>query len=120
MNTIYIVPQPIPTYDHCQTNKFMFLKSSKDDVYFANQMMANEMRKMQENICPICTRASREYQSYQLLAKHLQQEHRQFFCETCIIHRLAFLGEQKLYTEKSLRRHRAHGKYICIYIYIYR
>jgi hypothetical protein len=65
-----------------------------------------------ERYCPVCADSHthrKAFPSVAMLKKHVENVHRQSFCELCLEHRKCFLHEQKLYTPEQLPGHVEKG-----------
>jgi len=62
--------------------------------------------KLLRNFCPMC---KTEFESFDLLRRHVQQKHRALYCDLCVEHLNLFPHERKYYTRAELVQHLRQG-----------
>ena len=102
------LPQVVLTHDSTKTFADFDLASlattpKLSGIYFETEDDRKAALKLWEYSCTVCHSAG--YRSIGQLKRHLQEEHRLFFCAVCLEHRAAFAHEQPLFTKSELQRH---------------
>lgn len=66
----------------------------------------NEFDALLEHKCDIC---NEKFDSFELLSKHIQSQHKRFYCDLCVEYVKLFSFERKHYNREELASHRRKG-----------
>eukprot|EP01029_Cantina_marsupialis_P023440 TRINITY_DN5854_c0_g1_i1.p1 TRINITY_DN5854_c0_g1~~TRINITY_DN5854_c0_g1_i1.p1 ORF type:complete len:712 (+),score=193.03 TRINITY_DN5854_c0_g1_i1:150-2138(+) len=82
------------------------------NMHFVDKDMFEQASKFGQLRCPQCVEDDAEplkFHNFQKLQQHTMKAHNKRLCRICFENRKVFSHEQRLYTQKQLSKHIAHG-----------
>lgn len=115
--TLFVIPiteRNNVSYEYLETQTECFFKDDDYEstgVYYQESGAMEESIKLKGCICPVNTCISEPFENLNELKKHLEHQHKKYYCDICLREGKRFLSEQLIYTYQELRSHNEYGNF---------